>query len=48
MIDVFMGRKFNPCTHCYEAPGKTPIPAEHVSFPMNVGTYVWIQRKYGL
>lgn len=41
-----LGRRYNICTHCYEAKGKVPIPAEHIRFPMNGVELLWLLWKF--
>lgn len=46
-MEELLGRRYNPSTHCYEAPGRKPIPAEHIKFPMNGIELLWLLITFG-
>ena len=45
-LDVVLGRIYNPNTQCYEAPGRKPIPAEQLKFPMDGANLLRLLREY--
>lgn len=43
---VVLGRTYTPATQCYEAPGRRPIPVEHVPRRMDGSHLLWLMREY--